>query len=381
MSEQAKWLRVVRKAAPGLIVLAALVSVVLLAVALPKKSDDKPPSERPPVNVETIIVRPESLVRDTFEIVGKVEADRVVEVSAEVAGRVERILRREGRPVRTGEEIIRLNTDILQAEFDHAKAQHQFDAREYDRIAALHKRGAAAATELDQARTKAAISKAAFDIAETHLKRATVVAPIDGTLDKVIPEVGAYVNIGDPIAKIVDSDPAKVVVDVPECDVSFLKIGQKEKISIKGRAKNITGEITYISKLIDHGSNTTRVEISIDNRNGLLRDGQIVRVSLLRRELRDVILIPLEVVIPMEKGRNAVYVVEDSKAVRRKVEIDLSLLLDGRVYIRTGLKEGDRLIVKGLRFVSPGRAVREKPEKKGTRDSGLGIRQKQKNGI
>ncbi len=361
MSEQAKWVRIVRKSAPALILLTALAGVVLLAVVLPKKSDDKPPSERPPVNVETVVVRPESQVLDTFDIVGKVEADRVVEVSAEVAGRVERILRREGRPIRTGEPIIRLNTDILRAEFDRAKAQHQFDGSEYKHITDLHKRGAAAATELNQARTRAAVSKAAFDIAEAHLKRATIVAPFDGTLDKIIPEVGTYVNIGDAVAKIVDSDPAKVVVDVPECDVPFLEIGQEEKVFIKGRPKKpLTGKVTYISKLIDPAANTTRVEISIDNRTGLLRNGQIVHVRLLRQELTDAILIPLEAVIPMEKGKKVVYVVEDGKAVRREVKIELTLLSKECVCIRNGLTEGERLIVKGLRFVSPGRAVREK---------------------
>lgn len=361
MSEQTKWVRFVHKSAPVLIVLTALVCVVLLAVLLPKKSDEKPPSERPPVNVKTMVIHPEAEVRDTFEIVGKVQADRVVEVSAEVAGRVKKVIGREGLPIRTGEPIIRLNTDILQPEFDRAKAQAEFDAGEYRHIADLRAKDAATATEVNQFRTRAAVSKAAFDIAEARLKRATIVAPIDGTLDDVVPEKGMYVDPGNLVAVIVDSDPAKVVVDVPECDVSFLKKGEKEDVFIKGRAKELTGKITYISKLIDPGSNTTRVEISVDNRTGLLRDGQIVRVSLLRRKLENVILIPLKAVIPMEKGK-VVYVVESGKAVRREVEIELGLLSGRRVRILKGLKAGDKLIVEGLRFVSPGRAVREKPD-------------------
>lgn len=358
---RAGFVRIVRKSVPALILLTALAVVVLIAVVLKKRSEDKPAGGRPPVNVETIVIRPEPLVSDMFEIVGKVEADRVVDVSAEVAGRVERIVRPEGRDVRAGDPIIRLNTDILRAEFDLAKAQSQFDVREYKRISDLHEKGAATANEADQARTKAAISKAAFDIAKARLERATIVAPIDGTLDKVVPEVGTYLKSGDIVAKIVDSDPAKVVVDVPERDVPFLKIGREEKIVIKGmEQESITGIITYISKLIDHGSNTTRAEISADNRASLLRDGQIVNVHLLRRELHNAILIPLEKMISMEDGKKVAYVVEDGKAVRREVEMDLSVLIDGRVRIIAGLAEGDRLIVNGLRFVSPGRKVREK---------------------
>ncbi|MCK4627064.1 MAG: efflux RND transporter periplasmic adaptor subunit, partial [Phycisphaerae bacterium] len=338
MSEQTKWVRLFRKALPGLIVIAVLLGVVAIALFLKKRSDDKPPSERPPVNVVTDVIRPEASVLDTFEIGGGVEADRVVKVAAEVDGRVEEILCLKGKDVRKGQPIVRLNTDILQAEFDIAKAQAEFDAGEYKHIADLHKKDAATATEENQFRTRAAVSKAAFDIAKARLERATIVAPFDGTLDDVVPEVGTYVNCGDIVAVIVDMDPAKVVVDVPECDVPFLKIGQEEEIVIKGRAKNLTGKITYISKLIDRGSNTTRVEISVDNRTGLLWSGQIVHVRLLRRVLKDVILVPLEAVIPMEKGKKVVYVVEDGKAVRREVKIELALLSKQCVCIRSGLK-------------------------------------------
>ena len=355
--------RIVRKSAPAMILLTALAAVVFIAAALKKRSEDKPAGGRPAVNVRTVVVSPESKVLDTFEVVGKVEADRVVEVSAEVAGRVEQVVGQEGRDVRAGEPIIRLNTDILQAEFDRDKAQYQFDAREYEHIADLQKKDAATANEADQARTKVALSKAAFDIAKARLDRSVIVAPIDGTLNKIIPEVGAYVNPGEVVAVIVDMDPAKVVVDVSERDVPFLKIGREEQVIISGQSgKTLTGKVAYISKLIDPAANTTRVEINVDNRDGILWGGQIVNVRLLRRELHDAILVPLEVVIPMEEGKKVVFVVEGGKAERRNVELDAGFLKGGRVLVRKGLKTGERLIVDGLRFVSPGGEVRERPE-------------------
>ncbi len=361
VEKRAKWLRAVRRATPALIVIAALAGVVLIAVVLKKRDDDKPVDKRPPVNVETEVVRPMPEVLDTFEIVGRVEADRVAEVSAEAEGRVEQVFARKGRPVRAGEKIIRLNTDILQAEYNRAKAQKEFNDREYNRISLLHKKGAATDNEAEQARTQARISEAVFSIAKARLDRAVIVAPIDGTLDDVIPKVGTLVKSGDVVAVIVDMDPAKVVVDVPECDVSWLKDGDKEEIIVKNSPDStVSGRISYISKRIDLGSNTTRVEISADNRDGALWSGQIVHVRLLRRKQKNVIMVPLEALIPLENGKKVVYVVESGKAVRREVQMDLTLLSGQRVCIRSGLKDGDRLIVKGQRFVSPESAVREK---------------------
>jgi multidrug efflux pump subunit AcrA (membrane-fusion protein) len=79
----------------------------------------------------------------------------------------------------------------------------------------------------------------------------------------------------------------------------------------------VWGEITYISELADSQTLTTRVELTIDNSEQAVRSGQIVRVRLTRRVLREVIMIPLEAVIPTEQGR-FVYLAEGGRAAQRR---------------------------------------------------------------
>ncbi len=335
------------------LLLAAAFVVVVAVLPAPAR---KPPAKRiAAVNVTAPPIEPILNYRDTFKLPGTVEPNRVVRVAAEVAGRIEKIPCREGQPCTSGERLVLLNTDLLQAAYDQAKASMQFDAREAERIAELVPRGAATTNELDQSRTKAAASGAAFNAAKAHLERAVISAPISGVLNRLAVEVGEYVSPGMTVAEIVDIDTAVVVADVPERDIHYLKVGQNEDIEVDSLGgKRLTGTVRYISELADAASRTTRVEIEVDNRGRLLRSGQIVTVVLLRRILDRVILVPLASVIPLEKEYRA-YVVEDGKAQPRDVKLGF---FKGRsVRVLSGLAAGDRLIVAGHHYVGPGQPV------------------------
>jgi len=178
-----------------------------------------------------------------------------------------------------------------------------------------------------------------------ELDRAVITAPQRGTLNRWLMEVGEFANPGDPVAELVDTYTVKVVVEVPERDVGVLRVGDEAVVvADPGAPRPLTAPITYISAVADAGTRTTRVEISVDNRAAELRSGQIVQVQLTRRVLRDVIMIPLDSVIPLEHGR-MVYVAEDGVAAPREVE--LGLIRGRNVQVLAGLRPGERLIVDG----------------------------------
>ncbi len=344
-----------RKLVPVFVVV-AVAMLAGLTLLLPPRSGEAPPTEAPPVNVEVQVVRTEPEVIDTLDLPAVVEANQVVRVAAEVPGRLERIALEEGAACKVGAPIIYLNTDLLRAEFARAQAQADYDARQFERKSNLYSDGGIAPQELDEAAAKMAVSQAAMQAAKANLDRATIVAPISGTLNDLPVEKGEYVQPGTTVAEIVDVETVKVVVYVPERDVQYLKTGSEVRVfaDSKGQSNNLTGLITYIDELADERTRSTRVEVTVDNRDRLLRSGQIARVRLTRRVLEDVIMIPLLAVVPLEEGR-VVYVVEEGTAQRREVE--LGLIRGRSIQVRSGLEVGDRLIVSGHRFVGPGQEV------------------------
>jgi membrane fusion protein (multidrug efflux system) len=365
-----KWLP---KLIPGGLVVAALGAVYGVA-RLPSAAPDAPAIEVPPVNVSVMHVTAAPELADTVTLSAAVEPDYVVHVAAEVAGRIEKWGERrtasewlgreyaagttvlEGEAVTEGDVILYLNTDLLKARYDRAAAQYEYDEREWRRILDLSESGATTTNELADAKAKRDISKAALDEVARQLERAVIVAPMSGVLNKQVMKIGEYATPGDGVAEIVKLDIMKVVVDVPERDTPYLKIGDTATILIgPPHEGEMTGNISYISELAHEGSRTTRVEIAVENREQLLRSGQIVRTRLTRRVLHDVIMIPLAAVIPLEEGK-LVYVVKDGRAERRDVELGFIRARD--VQAVSGLEPGDVLIVEGHRYVGPGQAVR-----------------------
>ena len=342
------------------IVIVALAALVVLA-KLPARKQELPATAVPPVMVTVMTVTTVPQFPDTFDLPAVVEPNQIVTVSAEVAGQIEWIGPKEGSFVHSGDLLLRLNTDLLQAELERVQAQVKYDQSEFERQKGLVAGGAAPDRDLDEAVMKLAVSKAQLEDVRARLARTRILAPFSGILNELRVEQGEYVQVGTAVADIVDTGTVKVAAEVPERDVPFFSVGQKAQVllDVKGRPQSVEGVITFISELADPRTRSTRMEITLSNEDGLLRSGQIVRVRLTRRVFENAILIPLLAVIPMENSKT-VYVVDNSSKAQRR-EVELGVIRGDRVQVTRGLAPGDQLIVSGHRFVAPGQDVKIVP--------------------
>jgi membrane fusion protein (multidrug efflux system) len=342
-------------------IIVAAIGMLTLVGKIPKKESETEASDAPPVNVKVMEVVPKSEFEDTFKLPGVVEPNRIVTISAEIDGRIESIPVTEGAYIKKGDLLVKLNTDLIGPQYRMAKSQLKRDEIEYKRMENLVKDEAIAQSDLDDAKNRFDISKAQFEEIKARLDRATIVAPTCGVLNKVVVEEGEYIQPGTPVAEIVDNDTVKVVVDIPERDISFFDKGREAEVhsEFKGEKEVMDGEITFISALADNLTRSTRIEITLDNKEKCLHSGQIVDVVLKRQILKDVIMIPLAAVIPMENG-NSVYIANSTVAKRRDVEI--GIIKGDEVQIKSGLKPGDELIISGHRLVVPNQTVNKVPK-------------------
>jgi membrane fusion protein (multidrug efflux system) len=354
------WLR--RNIIKAIIILVAL-TVLTAVTKIPKREHTAPPSEDTLVNVTVMPVVAQPQLVDSFDLPAAIEPNRIVTVPAEVEGRIEHIPCEEGDTVNSGDLLIQINADLIRPLYEVAQEQVKRNKIEFERMDNLVKDNATSQRDLDDARTNLAISKANLDEVSARLERTRIYSPINGRLNEIIVEEGEYVNVGAPVAQVVDNDTVKVIVDVPERDISFFSIGQEAQVIVNVKDQDITliGKISFISELADNQTRSTRIEISLDNRKRLLRSGQIVLVRLTRRVIDSAIMIPLLAVIPMEDSK-AVYIVNSEEAQRREVE--LGFIKGDCVHVKSGLEPGDKLIIAGHRFVAPGQKVNIVSEKK-----------------
>jgi membrane fusion protein (multidrug efflux system) len=345
-----------RRNIPKVVIILVAVAILTVIARIPKRDRYAEPTEAAPVNVTVMTIEKEPRFAETFELPAIVEPNRIVTVAAEVEGRVERIPSAEGSRVKAGNLLVQLNADLIKPQYEMAEAQLKRDQIEFDRMKELVENDATSRSDLDNATTQLATSKAQLEQARARLERTRILAPISGVLNDTLVEEGEYVQVGTPVAEIVEIDTAKVVVDVPERDITFFEVGAEAEVffSYQDRDKSMTGTITFISELADQRTRSTSVEITLRNEKGFMRSGQIVRVRLTRRVLEDAILIPLLAVIPTENG-NAVYVVGSEEAQRR--EVKLGAIKKDRVHVTQGLEPGDKLIIAGHRLIAPGQKV------------------------
>lgn len=347
------WLR---RNVPKIILILIAIAVLSVISKIPKRDEDKATSKPAPVNVKVMDVTAVPEFADTFKLPAVIEPNKIVTISAEIDGRIEYIPVEEGHNVKTGDQLIKLNTDLILPQLEMAQAQLKRDEIEYQRMVNLVENEATAQSDLDNAMTSLAISRAQLEEIKARLERSSIIASTNGVLNKIPVEEGEYIQTGMSVAEIVDNETVKVAVEVPERDISFFKTGEEVSVYIdyQGQEKVLTGTITFISELADELTRSTRVEITLPNKEKYMRSGQIVRVAMTRQVLNDVILIPLSAVIPMENGY-VVYVVNSTEAKRRDVEI--GIIKGENVLIKSGLTPGDRLITSGHRFVVPDQQV------------------------
>ncbi len=353
-----------------LIILAACAFVLLLSLVLSKPDRNSKPTPPKPVAVVVEIVAPRTL-EDTFTMSAMVEPNCITNVAAEINAKVLRIRSEKGCIVEIGQTLVELDSEILQADFDRADSQLAFDKSEHNRLEQAFAKDIATAKELDRAQMALGISRAGYNAAKARLDRTVIKSPKRGILDALPVEEGEFVKPGDTVATIVDIETIKIAVDVPERHIRFLRVGQVAKILPSGtRAQGLDGAITFISAVADPTSNTTRVEIAMDNHPDAdgtrpLHSGEILSVRLSRGRRENVVMIPFRAVVSAEEGYY-VYLVNDSKAVRKSVEIDIDFSKGDiekidRVRV-IGLANGDRLIVNDPRRVGPGQLVQETEE-------------------
>ena len=352
-----------RRNIPKIILIFVAIAVLTIISKIPKRTENTTVTKPAPVNVKVMKVTAESEFADTFKLPAVIEPNEIVTISAEIDGRIENIPVEEGSNVKTGDLLIKLNTDLLLPQLEIAQAQLKRDEIEYKRMVNLVESEATAQSDLDNAMTNLAVSRAQLDEIKARLERSSITASTNGFLNKILVEEGEYIQTGMAVAEIVDIDTVKVVVDIPERDISFFTTGKEAEVYVeyRGIEKVLTGTITFISELADEFTRSTSVEIMLPNKEKYLRSGQIVRVALTRQILKNAILIPLSAVIPMEHG-NVVYVVNSNEAERRDVEIEIGITKGDNILVKSGLKPGDRIITSGHRFVVPGQQVTIVPE-------------------
>jgi membrane fusion protein (multidrug efflux system) len=333
----------------------ALAAVVLFAQTRTTSSMEQPPDQRT-IDIRITEVKAGPLT-ESIELPASVEPFMTNEVSAEVEGRIDWIGPKEGDVIaEAGTALVRIDQRLFKAQLDEAQATHDLSAKKCRRAEELHGDGVFSDEQLDQCRTQVQTDVARLEMALIRLEKASVRSPIAGVLNKLYFDTGEYVRTGERVADIVVIDPVKILVRVPEKDISYFSLGDRVGVLFSLLDdKKVEGRISYISVVGNRATRTYDVEITVPNPDREILPSMIASIVFMKRQIPDAITVPLVAVLPRGDFA-AVFVESDGKARERPVE--LGILEGSRIQILKGLKAGDRLVIEGQRQLSDGDPVK-----------------------
>ncbi len=194
-------------------------------------------------------------------------------------------------------------------------------------------------------------AKAALDIAANNLNNCSITAPISGYISSKTVSRGQMVAAGVSLFTITDTSSVEVQINVTESVILRLNENTKAKIDVaSAELENIEGTISLINPVKNTATGLYTVKISVPNPDGILKSGMIAKLNLVTEEKENTITIPSEALIQSDDGEFSVYTANGDKAERKDVKTGISN--DEFTEITSGLKPGDKVIVKGKDYLT-----------------------------
>ena len=193
-----------------------IVIVVIVAIFLSNQNETNSPDKKQlygDVPVSTTIVKKMQLVNN-ISLVGVVNASNDVNVISEAQGLVMDVKVKVGDNTNVGTVLFQIDDIIMQSNLASADINYLKAKRDFERSETLYQENSISAAQLDLARLGMKAAESQLTLAKKQLSDTKIKAPISGTINKLIVDVGTMVNPGTPVANIVDISTLKVLLNV-----------------------------------------------------------------------------------------------------------------------------------------------------------------------
>jgi RND family efflux transporter MFP subunit len=347
----------------------------------------------------------------SVEASGAVEANVTAQGAFQIAGRVARVFVEEGQAVAKGQVLAELDStdyrnayDGAQAQADAARAvdrkaqqgpraQELEQARidydrwldEYKRMKFLYDHQSLAANDFkkieagyqaaqqrydmarqgtrvedkDAAADQSRAASAQLHEAGKRLADCQLRAPIAGFVGMRRIDVGDTVGAGTPVIGVLDLNPVKVRLAIPEAEIGKVREGARATVTIPSLdGRQFEGKVEAVGVTADPASRTYTVKIAVQNPERLLRAGMVAEARVFGPSIVNAITVPGAAVVRDTRGVTEVYVYEPTQRRVYARRVDVGAPLGDEVEILSGLNGNDQVVVAGQQNVREGSPVR-----------------------
>lgn len=293
---------------------------------------------------------------------GTVQASEESTVSFSVPGTITKVYVEEGQKVAKGQILAQIKSESLMNSRNIAQAELEEARDAYQRLKKLHDADALPDIKWVEIQSKLKQAENAAALADRAVTDASIHAPISGYVSQKFASDGQTVIPAEPVVKIVNLNSLQVAISVPENEISSFgpKTSAVIKFDVDGNPE-VIGKIGNKSVVADPLTRSYTVKFDIDGANGKILPGMIGNVSVegLTNDSTETktteVTLPAQAVLLSSDNHQFVWIVKNGKALRKEVVAD-ELSANG-VTVRSGLAQGDSVVVAGMQKVSTGTKV------------------------
>ena len=319
------------------------------------------------VTVETRSVEPRLFER-YLELVGSIEAQNDVRISAEVSGRIQEYYVDQGDRVSRGAPILKIDDSKLKREQARLESQVQQAREQYERLKRVFEQDSVG-SEMELINAEAAYeqSRSALESVEVDLQNTTVNAPFDATVEQIVLEPGEMASPGAELVRLIGHQQLKVSAGVPSVYSNAVARGDTAQVWFDvHQSDTLRLPITFVGGSIDPQDRTFEVEVRLPSQAEDYKVDMISNIKIPTFRQDSAIVIGEEYVLK-EGDQNVVYVVDEDNggnAVARMNRVALGPSYQNEVIISEGLGKGEQLITVGSSFLQDSMRIEVVEEKK-----------------
>jgi len=308
--------------------------------------------------IDTVTVKP---VNNAITLSGKIEAneDKWVKVFPVVGGVVDEMKVQLGDYVTKGQTLAVIRSgEIADFQGQLSNAQSNVKIAEKSLTAAREMFKSHLTTEKEVVTAETDLEKAKSDLNRMEQTNSiygasgnalqTITAPVSGyVIEKNVTDKMHYrADAAQPFFIIANLEEVWVMADVFETDIAKIKVGNEAEVNVIAyKDKTFTGKVDRIFSILDPQSRVMKVRIKIPNKGNLLKPEMFAQINIMYNDnVSRLPAIPSQAVI-FDKNRNFVMVYKDKCNIETR-EIEIFETAGNTTYIKSGLKEGEKIITK-----------------------------------
>lgn len=332
-----------------------LFSILLISCGT-KKEKPKEKQVDETMTVATELVEEVSTV-EAITASGVLSSKSEIKLGFKTGGLIKRIYVSEGQFVKKGKLLAEIDAEEIDAQVGQGNVGLEKAKRDLERVKKLVADSAATIQNLEAATSAYEAAKQAMRVGNFNQKLSKIYAPTSGKILRKIAEQGELITPFAPAFILGKGGAAtQLNIGVTDRDIVQLQNGNRAKVYFDAYPNEIfIATVSQIAQTVNPTTGTFEVELTVNPRGKTLISGFVAKAEIMPALSQKSLAVPVESLVEADGNRAFVFVYKEEKVEKRAVE--LIKIMGDKVAVKSGVKQGEEVVVKGASFMSDGQQV------------------------